>query len=565
MKATTDSTSSLRDTAEPVSAGSMKQQQASIDTPERRSSMQTLLTSPQLSSRVLQYSEHGGVRRATSPTTANAQESYLHSKMKYHRALASLASPTPTGAASGQDACTGDAFDTPESSTILNLLHPPAHVLPASFFIRLPFGLGQDEVHGTQGSWGFIFTVVNTMMGSTLMCLPWGFQIAGLVTGTLVTVGFGVVSFYTSALILQWGTANPSHTFEDFGDLCQTYLGPRTKQMANVTAIAIVVGAAASYHVLMATNLQAVVLSLSGRDSLAFLCCGAGNFEYVTAAVAVVVGVMPLLFVRDIGKLAKIGSYGVLSLLYNVCFIVGTAVLNVIDVASLGKDKRPGKLAPAGELNQVGVFIGMMGLSLFVHSVLLPIAGSHSKLRTQPAAVKRDLGVAYTLAVVFYVVVGLVPAAAFELGRDLLPAYRGQQMLPQNVLLSYPQSSIGACVGRAMLVLQIAIVYPILVAVIRKQFYQGCWNIENPSNAQVTLFNLITAGFTTLVCCVYPNPGNVTCYVGTYTAVVYMLWLPLLVHLNASKRAGKSSKLSVSGNVLLGIIGTAVILGQFVV
>merc|ERR1712070_1174734 len=109
-----------------------------------------------------------------------------------------------------------------------------------------------------------------------------------------------------------------------------------------------------------------------------------------------------------------------------------------------------------------------MGLSLFVHSVLLPIAGSHVKLKNQPAAVKRDLGVAYLLTVVVYVAVGAVPAMAFQLGRGVIPQYSSDDsQLSQNILLDYPQSSSGALVGRAALVLQLGIVYPILCAVMR--------------------------------------------------------------------------------------------------
>jgi len=265
--------------------------------------------------------------------------------------------------------------------------------------------------------------------------------------------------------------------------------------------------------------------------------------------------------------IAAIGSYGVLALIYNVLFLTGSAVANLVQLS--GQSLPPTvHVKSIGSVAELGGFVGIMGLSLFVQSVLLPIAGGHSKLHTAPRVVKRDLSVAFALAVFLYVVVGAIPALAFELGKHTLPQYHtwahwDTTGLPQNVLLAFEDSNIGALIGRFLLVLQIGLVYPILCAVMRNQFFGGCVGSDTGS-FHFALFNITIIGLTTLISAVFPEPGSVVGYVGTYTAIVYMLWLPILVHIAASKTAGRDSWLMVAFNILLGTTGTVVILLQFI-
>eukprot|EP00928_Gymnodinium_smaydae_P075880 TRINITY_DN588_c0_g1_i2.p1 TRINITY_DN588_c0_g1~~TRINITY_DN588_c0_g1_i2.p1 ORF type:complete len:618 (-),score=151.85 TRINITY_DN588_c0_g1_i2:159-2012(-) len=510
--------------------------------------------SPKMLERVQQYGEG---RRAMSGHErghdSSADEVYLQAKLKYHRAVAQARVQAQASSTSFALPSREDSME----SCLVDMLHPPTHVLPPAFFIRLPFNLGDGDGadEGRQSSLGFIFTVCNTMMGATLMTLPWGFQSAGLLTGAVLTVIFGIVAFYTSSLILDWGLCASSNPYEDFGDLCEAYLGRWAKQLANLTSVVIITGAAACYHVLMATNVQAVTeaLAAASQTEVHFFCCGDGNFQYAFASLLVGACLLPLLMVRDVAKLAAVGSYGVLALLYNVAFLVLSSFLAIFEV-----DRSTwGSVKLAGSVDDVGVFVGMMGVSLFVHSVLLPIAAGHSKVHSAPGVVKRDLGIAYALAVLFYVIVGMVPAAAFELRR--------WQELPQNVLLADNFSAIGALVGRSALVLQIGIVYPILAAVMRRQLFGGLLGRPELGPRGMALYGLALVGLTTTVSAVYPKPGSVVGYVGTYTAVVYVLWLPILVHLAAVRKSGQRLGLTLLLHGGMAVVGTVVLLMQFVV
>lgn len=205
---------------------------------------------------------------------------------------------------------------------------------------------------------------------------------------------------------------------------------------------------------------------------------------------------------------------------------------------------------------------GMMGLSFFLHSFLLQMCAKHRK-SSEPAIVKRDLGLAYFAACLMYVVIGATPAVVFELGSRIFANPLNSQ-LPQNILLVYEQSSVAALIGRIALTAQILFVYPILVSVIRVQFFNSVVGTDWLSYRWFILFNMSFLMFTTLITSIYPHPGNVVGYVGAFTAVVYVMALPMLVHIKALKSHGQLTKTTVVLNTVIFVIGTLLMLTQFI-
>merc|ERR1719506_888650 len=502
------------------------------------------------------------MRRATSPLADSLLENsspadlvdnnYLQQKLKYHRAVA-------TQARGGQSP---HLNPSPSSPDMLALMHPPAHVLPPHYFVPLPFTV-EGQV---QGSVGFILTVCNTMMGSTLLCLPYAFQIAGIGAGTILTLLFGLIAYYTCALILKWGAQPRQRFFEDFSDLCEVLLGRWARHVATATSVAILLGAMACYHVLMASMLQSVaedIVSATGADP-AKIRFGNHNTEYALPALIITCGCLVVMQIRDMSKLAKLASYGVLALVYNVLLMVGTGLWNMIGLAAYPSTDI-GNVKYFGTAGAQGKMVGMMGLSLFVHSVLLPLAANHEHIRERPNVVKRDLGIAYGICTLVYIVVGLVPSMAFMLGHSIQPVYKhlNIDVLPQNALMAFPGDHTWAVIGKSLLIMQIGTVYPILGAVTRKQFCVAYFNTPEPSARIMLLCNILMAGMTTATAALYPYPGNVVAFVGAYTAVVYMLGLPIAVHLSAVKRDGRATLCGALLHFLLFAGGSLMVMTQF--
>merc|ERR1719239_1813091 len=69
---------------------------------------------------------------------------------------------------------------------IIIIQNIPEHAIPASFF-QIQF-LGVSPAAGKQSSIVTIFAIWNTMMGTSLLSMPWALEQAGLVMGLLMMV-----------------------------------------------------------------------------------------------------------------------------------------------------------------------------------------------------------------------------------------------------------------------------------------------------------------------------------------------------------------------------------------
>jgi amino acid permease len=434
-------------------------------------------------------------------------------------------------------------------------------VLPAYLFVNLP-GYDPGQV---QGSVGFILTVCNTMMGSTLLCLPHAFEYAGVLPGSALTLLVGMIAYYTCVLILKWG-ARPRHRFDDFSDLCGEFLGRWAKHVATSTSALIVLGEMACYHVLMASMLQSVAEDLvraAGGDPRA-IDFGNATTEFAVPAMITAAAVLLVMRIRDLATLARIAGFGVVAMIFNVVLLVGSGLWNMFGLRVYPRHEI-GDVIYFGSVKGAGKMAGLMGLSLFVHSVLLPVAATHKHIARRPDIVKRDFGIAYCICVFIYIAVGLVPSMAFMLGNNVQPIYHRMnlQMIPQNALLAFPGSPTLAGVGKSLLVLQMVTIYPMLGAVIRRQLCMAYLKTPEPSGRTAALFNIGVAGLTTAVAAFYPYPCNVVEVVGSYTAVVYMLGLPIAVHLEAVRYSEGRSRTTVFLHVVLFFVGSIAVLTQF--
>ncbi|KHN71796.1 Putative amino acid permease F13H10.3 [Toxocara canis] len=78
----------------------------------------------------------------------------------------------------------------------------PDHVVPDDFYSVLPLDDFKDE-SGKQSSIVTIFSIWNTMMGSSLLAMPWAVQQAGLALGIFFILAIGALSLYTAYRIVQ--------------------------------------------------------------------------------------------------------------------------------------------------------------------------------------------------------------------------------------------------------------------------------------------------------------------------------------------------------------------------
>jgi len=179
-----------------------------------------------------------------------------------------------------------------------------------------------------------VFTIVNVMLGSSLLVFPWAFAGSGLVPGTILVVTVGGFCHYTSSLILRW-----SEGFEDFSDMCNHYLGAWAWHVSLIASLVVLLGALLAYHTLMSDFLHALLLAMypianspgggSGSVLLRLL------QQRSLAPLPIALVLFPFTNVRDISQLARYTSFGIVAVVICIVFIVVDSVGLSVDALQL--------------------------------------------------------------------------------------------------------------------------------------------------------------------------------------------------------------------------------------
>ena len=170
-----------------------------------------------------------------------------------------------------------------------------------------------------------IFTMVNVMLGSSLLVLPWAFAGSGLIPGTFLIFIVATFSHYTSSLIVK-----NSEGFDDFSDICLHYLGEIAWHISLLSSLVVLIAALLAYHTLMSDFLHSLILELYPVATPAppALSSDIPNIllgllqERIWTPLPLALILFPFTNVRDISQLARFTSYGIVAVFMSISFIV---------------------------------------------------------------------------------------------------------------------------------------------------------------------------------------------------------------------------------------------------
>ena len=157
-----------------------------------------------------------------------------------------------------------------------------------------------------------VASIVNTMMGTTILALPFGVAQAGIATALAITGLLGAVSCFTCLVVVERGLTAGR---DDFSGSVEAFLGRRAQLVAWAFSVAIILGASIVYHILMQETLYALVatvLAAAGRPL--------GAWSRVYAAL-VPWAIYPVCNLQNLSALVRFNSVGFLFLGSTVVFI----------------------------------------------------------------------------------------------------------------------------------------------------------------------------------------------------------------------------------------------------
>uniref|UniRef100_A0A8C9UZW1 Neutral amino acid transporter 9 n=1 Tax=Scleropages formosus TaxID=113540 RepID=A0A8C9UZW1_SCLFO len=393
------------------------------------------------------------------------------------------------------------------------LLVPPDHVIPApeEIYVYSPLG-SAFKVHGGDGSAKnpsivTIFAIWNTMMGTSILSIPWGIKQAGFTFGILILVSVGLLTLYCCYRVLKSPKSIPYVDTSDweFPDVCKYYFGALGQWSSLIFSLVSLIGAMVIYWVLMSNFLF-----------------NTGKFVYSTISVIYLIFLVTL-------KAFQLGFHLEFHWFHSTEFFVPEFRLFFPQLT------------------------GVLTLAFFIHNCIITLMKNN---RDQKKNV-RDLSLAYLLVGLTYLYVGVLIYAAFPsppLSKDCIEP---------NFLDNFPSSDIWVFVARTCLFFQMTTVYPLLGYLVRVQVMGQMFGKPYPGFFHVLLLNVIIVAAGVLVARFYPNIGSIIRYSGATCGLALVFFLPSAVHMVSLRRAGELRWPSILFHSLLILLGVANLLGQF--
>uniref|UniRef100_A0A8C5HPJ8 Neutral amino acid transporter 9 n=1 Tax=Gouania willdenowi TaxID=441366 RepID=A0A8C5HPJ8_GOUWI len=434
------------------------------------------------------------------------------------------------------------------------LLSPPNHVIPRpeEIYIYSPLGTAFKVKGYDQGSKNpsviTIFAIWNTMMGTSILSIPWGIKQAGFTLGILILIFTGFLMLYCCYIVLKSPRAVPYVDTSDweFPDVCRYYFGKFGQWSSLVFSMVSLIGAMVVYWVLMSNFLYntgqfiySKSYSLINQNGVCF-CMISSEFLPFCAS-----------FYSFIHFLIFPLGAGTISVVYLI-------VLVTVKAARLGFHLEfhwfdtSEFFVPEFRL-LFPQLTGVLTLAFFIHNCIITLMKSNKHQENNV----RDLSVAYFLVGFTYLYVGVLIFAAFPsppLSKDCIEA---------NFLDNFPTSDVMVFVARTCLLFQMITVYPLLGYLVRVQMMGQIFGNHYPSFLHVLVLNIFIVASGVLIARFYPNIGSIIRFSGATCGLVLVFVFPALIHMISLKRQGALRWPSAVFHSTLILLGIANFLAQF--
>ncbi|XP_010225016.1 PREDICTED: putative sodium-coupled neutral amino acid transporter 9 isoform X2 [Tinamus guttatus] len=361
----------------------------------------------------------------------------------------------------------------------------PDHVLPApdEIYVYSPLGTAFKidsctDGHGKNSSIVTIFMIWNTMMGTSILSIPWGIKQAGFTSGIILILLMGVLTLYCCYRVVKSRKMIPlidtSHW--EFPDVCKYYFGSFGQWSSFLFSMVSLVGAMVVYWVLMSNflfntgkfiynfvhNINVTDIVPGTNESNKVICPGAakdyppqngsvtlfsGNstsFELFeewwdksrTVPFYLIAALLPLLNLKSPSFFAKFNVLGTISVVYLV-FLVTVKAARLGIHLEFNWFTENEFFVPEFRI-LFPQLTGVLTLAFFIHNCIITLLQNN---RNQENNV-RDLSVAYFLVGLTYLYVGMIIFASFP------SPPLSKECIEQNFLDNFPSDDIMSFVAR---------------------------------------------------------------------------------------------------------------------
>lgn len=458
----------------------------------------------------------------------------------------------------------------------LDVLNIPTHVLPVQFY-QIHF-LGVSPPAGKQSSIVTIFAIWNTMMGTSLLSMPWALEQAGLAMGLIMMAVVAALCLYTAYRILQVYTVHNSPTMKisEFGDLCGLLLGRWAEYLATAFSVLAILGAAIVYWVLMSNFLYSTVSFVHDHvvgsnathhegvycpknetpqadviDNMSSNSTTSGFDEiwdqFSTVPLFLILVVFPLINLRSATFFTRFNALGTVSILF-----ILTSVLFRCYEWGLNVDFSDTSSAEYIPLirSSFPSLTGILALGLFIHNAIITIMTNNKHQENNG----RDMTLAYILVTGTYMLIGAAFYVSFPLPKNCIE---------DNLLNNFHKTDILTVAAKIFLFFQMITVFPLIMYLLRvsvlypifRKVWPGLWHILI-LNASIIVVCVLFAMY-------MPNIGTIIRFSGAACGLTIIFALPIMVYLASVKRTGDLTWNSIILHSFIIMLGALNFIAQF--
>nr|XP_031842690.1 sodium-coupled neutral amino acid transporter 9-like [Nomia melanderi]XP_031842691.1 sodium-coupled neutral amino acid transporter 9-like [Nomia melanderi] len=431
------------------------------------------------------------------------------------------------------------------------------------------------ETKPKQSSLVTVFSIWNTILGSSLLTIPWGIQMAGFFPGIILILIMSGLCLYTAYCLLLVHKYHGGYRHVEVVYLSRIYLNKWAEYIAKCFSITVLLGATIAYWVLMSNFLYNSVnfiydslketsdVSPVNNDSYpSELLCpkkmhNNTNTEiqeytysslgplwdlYKTVPMFLGLLIFPILNFNSPTFFTKFNSLGTASVMYLIIFVLVKSV-------SWGINMELSDWEISWTLKfSFPALSGMLAMSFFIHNIIVTIMQNNRDQSKNG----RDLSLAYILVTLTYIIVGVVFYICFPLSKSCI----------EDNLLNNFQKWSGLTVGaRIVLLFQLLTVYPLLAYMLRIQLLSSICKTSNMGC--VLLVNIILICICILFAVFVPYIGTIIRYTGALSGFIYVFTLPSLLYLSILKEQKRLTLFFIILHVIIPILGVLNLLAQF--
>nr|XP_003699678.1 PREDICTED: sodium-coupled neutral amino acid transporter 9-like isoform X1 [Megachile rotundata]XP_012141770.1 PREDICTED: sodium-coupled neutral amino acid transporter 9-like isoform X1 [Megachile rotundata]XP_012141776.1 PREDICTED: sodium-coupled neutral amino acid transporter 9-like isoform X1 [Megachile rotundata]XP_012141784.1 PREDICTED: sodium-coupled neutral amino acid transporter 9-like isoform X1 [Megachile rotundata]XP_012141787.1 PREDICTED: sodium-coupled neutral amino acid transpo len=427
-----------------------------------------------------------------------------------------------------------------------------------------------------QNSLVTVFSIWNTILGSSLLTVPWGIEMAGFFPGIILVLLMSGLCLYTAYCLLLVHKYHGGHQGIEVTHLCRIYINKWAEYIAKSFSVIVLLGATIAYWVLMTNflynSVNFVYDSTFGTPEYSIfdntshlpevLCLKKvinNDTNYVThdytysalgpvwdlyKTVPIFLGLLifPFLNWNSPTFFTKFNALGTLSVMYLIMFVLIKSTSWGINMSEIEWENSWILKSSFPALS------GMLALSFFIHNIIITIMQNNRDQSKNG----RDLSIAYLLVTLTYIIVGVLFYVCFPLNK---------LCIEDNFLNNFQKWS-GLTVGaRIVLLFQLLTVYPLLAYMLRVQLLSSLCKTYNMGC--VIIINIILISICILFAIFVPYIGTIIRYTGALSGFIYVFTLPSLLYLVILKEQQKLSIFSVLLHISIPIFGLLNLVAQF--